>query len=188
VPAARRLAKTLGRTKEAVAYTPQMNTNDSIWEHRLGDLWTRLDELSGPEFVVAMRRLTAELAEGHPVALFEMGAAYDSTGLPQEAVDLYESALQAGLSGLRRRRVRIQMASSLRNLGEAQKAAHMLFEELKQPSDELDQAVAAFLALALADLGQEREALSVSLGALSTYLPRYNRSLARYAAALHSAA
>ena len=69
-----------------------------------------------------------------------------------------------------------------------QQAADMLFEELNQPSDELDQAVAAFLALALADLGREREALSISLGALSKCLPRYNRSLARYAEALNSAA
>jgi hypothetical protein len=60
----------------------------------------------------------------------------------------------------------------------------MLFEELKQPSDALDQAVSAFLALALADLGREREGLSLGLAALSTYLPRYNRSLARYAEAL----
>ena len=79
------------------------------------------------------------------------------------------------------------MASSLRNLGRAEQAAEMLFAELQQPSDELDSAVSAFLALALADLGREREALSLSLGALSTYLPRYNQSLARYAKALHPA-
>ena len=39
----------------------------------------------------------------------------------------------------------------------------------------------AFLALALVDLGREREAVGVSLAALSRYLPRYNQSLARYA-------
>jgi Tetratrico peptide repeat len=91
------------------------------------------------------------------------------------------------LSGLRRRRVQIQMASSLRNLGRPQQAADLLFAELNQPSDELDQAVAAFLALALADLGREREGLSMALGALAKYLPRYNRSLAHYAKALHAA-
>ena len=78
------------------------------------------------------------------------------------------------------------MASSLRNLGMPQQSVDMLVDELNQPSDELDQAVAAFLALALADLGRERDALSISLEALSRYLPRYNRSLARYAAALKS--
>jgi hypothetical protein len=41
--------------------------------------------------------------------------------------------------------------------------------------------VRAFLALALVDLGREREAVAHSLVALSMYLPRYNRSLARYA-------
>lgn len=55
---------------------------------------------------------------------------------------------------------------------------------MRQHSDKLDPAVAAFVVLALADLGQEREALALSLSALSTYLPRYNRSLARYAKAL----
>jgi len=76
------------------------------------------------------------------------------------------------------------MASSLRNLGNPKEAAEMLTAEMSAPSDELDGAVLAFLALALADLGREREALSHSLTALSRYLPRYNRSLARYASSL----
>jgi hypothetical protein len=64
------------------------------------------------------------------------------------------------------------------------KAAELLAAEFGAASDELDGAVLAFLALALADLGREREALSHSLTALSRCLPRYNRSLARYAAEL----
>jgi hypothetical protein len=76
------------------------------------------------------------------------------------------------------------LASSLRNLGNAAEAAQLLFAELGAPSDELDGAVRAFLALALVDLGREREAVAVSLVALSEYLPRYNRSLARYANAI----
>jgi tetratricopeptide (TPR) repeat protein len=169
-------------------HTPSMKSTEPAWELRLENLWKRLDKLSEVDFLASMRQITAELPEGHPVALFELGAAYDSTGSPEAAVSLYKSSLQAGLSGLRRRRVQIQMASSLRNLGRPQQAADMLFEELNNPSDELDQAVAAFLALALADLGREREALAISLLALSKCLPRYNRSLARYAEALHGAA
>lgn len=161
-----------------------MNTPHPEWEARLAELWTRLDHSDERAFVAEMRQLTDELPKGHPVAMFEMGAAKDSTGSPREAVEFYELALKAGLSGLRRRRVKIQMASSLRNLGQPQQAVDMLFEEMEQPPDELSQAVAAFLALALADLGREREALAISLGALSTYLPRYNRSLARYAESL----
>ena len=37
------------------------------------------------------------------------------------------------------------------------------------------------------DLGREREAVAVALTALSTYLPRYNRSVARYAQELAGA-
>ena len=77
------------------------------------------------------------------------------------------------------------MASSLRNLGQAAEAARLLTAELDAGSDELDGAVRAFLALALADLGREREAVALSLVALSRCLPRYNRSLARYAEALN---
>jgi tetratricopeptide (TPR) repeat protein len=161
---------------------------DPIWEVRLAELWKRLDELTDSEFLAAMRTLTDELPIGHPVAHFELGAAHDSTGFPKEAVQFYELAMNAGLSGLRRRRLKIQMASSLRNLGQPQQAADMLFNEMKQPQDELSQAVAAFLALALSDLGREREGLAISLAALSTYLPRYNGSLARYAKSLHGPA
>jgi hypothetical protein len=89
--------------------------------------------------------------------------------------------MDAGLTGVRRRRAVIQMASSLRNLSQPAEAVAMLAAELEAGSDELDGAVRAFLALALADVGREREALAISLTALSHYLPRYNRSLARYA-------
>ncbi len=156
------------------------------WEKRLASLWLLLDEYSTEKFIDSMTALTDELPNASPVAMFELAAAYDSTGSPKLAVKLYELALAAGLSGIRRRRVNIQMASSLRNLGHAQRAVDMLVKESQQPSDELDQAVSAFLALALADLGREREALSISLDALSAYLPRYNRSLSRYAKSLVS--
>ena len=154
------------------------------WEQRVAALWKKLDALDEVVFVEQMRALAEELSPGHPVALFELGSAHDSTGFPKEAVSLYQAALDAGLSGARRRRARIQMASSLRNLGEAQRAADILLAERAAPDDELDQAVSAFLALALVDLGREREAVALSLQALATYLPRYNMSLARYADAL----
>jgi toxin HigB-1 len=81
----------------------------------------------------------------------------------------------------RKRRATIQLASSLRNLGKADEAVELLMAELDASSDELDGAVRAFLALALIDVGREREAAAISLAALAKYLPRYNRSLARYA-------
>ena len=41
-------------------------------------------------------------------------------------------------------------------------------------------AVRGFLALALVDVGREREAVSLALRALAPHLPRYQRSLANY--------
>jgi hypothetical protein len=73
------------------------------------------------------------------------------------------------------------MASSLRNIGKPQDAVALLTAEANAPSDNLDGAVATFLALALVDVGREREAVAVAVTALSKYLPRYNRSVARYA-------
>ncbi|HZZ91809.1 MAG TPA: tetratricopeptide repeat protein [Usitatibacter sp.] len=151
------------------------------WEARLEALWRSLDAREPGEFVSSMDALVDELPPGSAIGAFERAAARDSTGRPAEAVPLYEAALAAGLPGIRRRRAVIQMASSMRNLGDSKRAAGMLAAELEQPVDELEPAVRAFLALALADLGREREAVAMSLSALSGYLPRYNRSLARYA-------
>ncbi len=158
-----------------------MNKPDDFWEARASDLWKQTDNLADVEFISRIEALVAELPAGNAVGLFERAAAQDSTGHPEVAVPLYRAALESGLTGLRRRRATIQMASSLRNLGDPQQAVNLLVAELHEASDELDSAVRAFLALALVDLGHEREAVSVSLTALSKYLPRYNRSLARYA-------
>ena len=158
-----------------------MTTTTTSWETRVADLWKTLEDHEPDAFIARLEVLFAELPPGSAIALFERGAGQDSTGRPDLAVPLYEAALEAGLSGLRRRRTVIQLASSLRNLGNATRATELLTAELPLPSDELDGAVRAFLALALVDLGREREAVAVSLTALSHYLPRYNRSLARYA-------
>ena len=139
-----------------------MNSEHTDWERRLSQLWAKLDGMEVPAFLSQMRQLTSERGDGDPAALFEMGAANDSTGFPEKAAVLYEQALQAGLSGIRRRRARIQMASSLRNLGQAQQAAAILADEMKQPSDELDQAVAAFLGITYGRYAAASKSMAVS--------------------------
>jgi hypothetical protein len=113
--------------------------------------------------------------------VFERAAALDSTGHSDLAVPLYRQALSLGLPGIRRRRATIQMASSLRNLGRAEESVALLTAERDAGSDELDDAVTGFLALALVDVGREREAASLALGALAPHLPRYQRSMGNYA-------
>jgi Flp pilus assembly protein TadD len=111
-------------------------------------------------------------------------ASLDSTGHSDLAVPLYRKALDLGLPSIRQRRAMIQMAGSLRNLGQAAESVRLLTAERAVGSDELDDAVGDFLALALVDLGREREAVTLALTALAPRLPRYQRSLAHYARVL----
>ena len=151
------------------------------WDRRLALLWQTIDDQPEDDFLAAIENLVAELPPDDAVGLFENASAFDSTGHPDHAVPLYRRALERGLSGQRRRRAVIQLASSLRNLGAAEESVALLADELAAGSDDLDDAVRAFLALALTSVGREREAVSLALTALAPHLTRYNRSLAAYA-------
>jgi tetratricopeptide (TPR) repeat protein len=151
------------------------------WEQRVAEAWASIDERDEADFLSLMEKLVEELPPGDPDGLFERAASLDSTGHSDLAVPLYEHALEAGLTGERRRRAVIQMASSLRNLGRSPESVALLTAELGAPSDPLDDAVRAVLALALTDVGREREAVSIAVAALAAHLPRYQRSMANYA-------
>ncbi|WP_329117503.1 tetratricopeptide repeat protein [Streptomyces sp. NBC_01465] len=154
---------------------------NSDWEQRIVDAYASIDSYEDNDFRAAIDKLVAELPEGSPIGIFERAAALDSTGHSDLAVPLYKEALEAGLPGIRRRRAVIQMASSLRNLGRSEESVTLLTAEADAGSDELDDAVRGFLALALTDVGREREAVSLALRALAPHLPRYQRSLGNYA-------
>lgn len=162
------------------AHDPTMTTSPD-WERRSAELWATIDDHDPESFRQRVEALAAELPEGHPVAAFERACAFDSTGHSDKAVPLYRAALAGGISGVRRRRSVIQLASSLRNLGHADDSVELLMAERQQPSDELDDAVSATLALALTSVGREREAVSIAVAALAPHLPRYQRSMANYA-------
>jgi hypothetical protein len=153
------------------------------WEERLAATWEALDELPEDAFQARVDAL-AEEAPDPAVAAFERACAFDSTGHSDRAAPLYREALAAGLSGIRRRRATIQLASSLRNVGRADESVALLRAERGAASDELDDAVSGFLALALADVGEEREGLALALETLAPHLPRYQRSLGNYARSL----
>src|SRR4051794_24606270 len=152
-------------------------------EQRVAALWERLDDIPDEDFLAEMAALAAELSPA--VSAFERAAAFDSTGHSDRAVPLYREALAGEeLDPLRRRRAVIQLASSLRNLGAAGESIALLEADRDRGSDALDDAVRAFLALAYADVGRDREGLALALEALAPHLPRYQRSLANYARAL----
>ena len=154
------------------------------WQTRVDALWLRLDETDPIAFLAEMQTLAAEREPNDPAALFELASANDSVGYEAQAEPLYRQALAAGLDGSKRRRATIQLASTLRNLSQFDEALAVLQAEQRQASDDLDDAVTAILALVLADLGREREALALTLTALAPHLPRYTRSVTNYAKAL----
>jgi hypothetical protein len=156
-------------------------TDWADWERRLAELWATFDVAGSEASIARIDALAAELPAGHPIGLFERASAQDSTGHETKAEPLYRQALENGLQGIRRRRATIQLASTLRNLGRAEEGVALLTAERDKPSDELDDAVVAFLALCLIDTGQAQQAAALALGSLSRHLPRYNRSLRRYA-------
>ncbi|MPZ97538.1 MAG: tetratricopeptide repeat protein [Propionibacteriales bacterium] len=155
--------------------------DETDWEQRVADAWASIDQRSEAEFLALIEKLAAELPHDSGAGVFERACSFDSTGHPDLAVPLYRQALDLGLTGERRRRAVIQLASSLRNLGRPDESVALLRTELDAGSDPLDDAVRAVLALALTDLGQELEAVSLVLGALAPHLPRYQRSMANYA-------
>lgn len=151
------------------------------WEELIAGIWRRADEMDAK----SLRKAIADAVDQQPtndgVGSFELAGAWDSTGHSDKAIPLYRQALEMGLSEARRRQAVIQLASSLRNTGEFDEALEVLDVEATDLDDGLDDAVVAFRALVLSDLGREREALSVTLFALSSHLPRYQRSVGNYA-------
>ena len=154
----------------------------SDWDARV-DAWYQdsFDESRPEDSVAGMRDLLARHPEASALATFELAGVHDSLGLEDQAVPLYERALAEGLDDAHATRARIQLASTLRNLGRTDEALALL----SVPSDSgYDAARRAFLALALHSAGRHDEALRQALEALIPTLPRYHRSLSGYAAEL----
>ncbi|MFF3738620.1 tetratricopeptide repeat protein [Streptomyces sp. NPDC002566] len=164
-----------------------MNHDDRAWDDRVAAAWASFDtygEQDAADFRAVIDALAAELPADSPLGLFERACAWDSTGHSDRAVPLYREALAGGLDGYRGRRAKIQLSSSLRNVGRPEEGVKLLTPELDAPSDELDDAVRATLALCLSSLDRDREGLALVLEALAAHLPRYQRSMANYARAL----
>lgn len=156
-----------------------MAQND--WQARVDAFWNDFDDSDPERMLSLMRGLVDERDADDPVALAEWGGVHDALGLEEDAVGPYRSALAAGIEPELEHQVMLQLASTLRNLGEHAEALDLL-ERLDAP--ELGDAPAVFRALTLHSAGRADEALSVALTALAAHLPRYGRAAAAYAADL----
>lgn len=152
------------------------------WQSRVRAVWSAADGMPDGDLVAAIDALVAEQPADDPAAVFEAASARDYAGIEAEAAPLYRRAIELGLDDATLPRAVIQLASTLRNLGKFDESIRMLEQQLHEhPADEWTGPSAAFLALALASRGDERDAASVALAALADYLPVYAASVRSYA-------
>ncbi|GAA1832014.1 tetratricopeptide repeat protein [Agromyces salentinus] len=153
------------------------------WTRRVDAVWELADgTLTAQEVVDRIDEIAAERGAEDARAVFERAGARDYADRPAEAVPLYERALQLGLDDEHRPQAVIQLASSLRNLGDDARALALLEGELAAyPDAAYRDEVAAFLALALVSSGHPERAASVALLTLAPHLRRYTRSVTAYA-------
>jgi hypothetical protein len=157
------------------------------WQDRVDAVWSAADRLDDDELIRRIDRLADERPAGDPLACFERAGARDSAGREAEAEVLYREALALGLAGSERVQACIQLASTIRNLGRPAEAVALL-DGIEPDAGDLRDAVVAFRALALVDLGEARRAASEALTALAPHLVRYRVSLSAYASELAASA
>ena len=151
----------------------------AAWDPRVDAFWESADDTRPEDMLHAMAALVAERPDGDADAVYEWASIHDFLGREADAIPLYTAALDAGLREPRRRQAIIQLASSLRNVGNPAAAVELL--DGLPADDTTGNAAQAFLALALHDCGAHDRALRVALRALAPTLPSYGRAVAGYA-------
>lgn len=149
------------------------------WQQRIDDFW---EAAPGKDAMTLGRELEYLVGSGIPAghAAFERASLHDYLGEEEQAIPLYRMALESGTLGPAKcSEARIQLASSLRNIGEPGPAATVLQDI--GPDDPLHADAQAFMALALFDAGEASEALKTALAALAPALQLYAGPVRRYA-------
>lgn len=152
------------------------------WEASVAALWDRSGSLGRDEGVAAMQELADFCPATDGRAAFELAGMYDSMGFEAEAGVEYERALALGLDEARHAQLAVQYGSTLRNLGRLDEAIAVL--SAAPTHESTGSAPRVVLALALHTAGRTDEALRVAIEAQIDALPRYQRSMRAYAAAL----
>ncbi len=134
------------------------------------------------EAIAHFRQLLADYPDD-PRSYYEYGGAFDSAGFENEAIPLYRTALEKGLSGDYLPQIYLQLASSLRNIGQLNEAITMLQDAVRQYPERASLKV--FLALALETADRPHDALTTLFELAiahvdSADMKRYARSIRAY--------
>ncbi|MCT9820112.1 tetratricopeptide repeat protein [Microbacterium sp. W1N] len=151
----------------------------ATWDERIGRFWARADDAEPERMRRELSALILERRADDPDVLFERASLHDYLGEEEAAIPLYRAALAGGLADPHRTAATIQLASSLRNVGQPSAAIALL--QHVPADDPLADAARAFLALALLDDAKPGPALRTALHALAPHLPAYNRAVEMYA-------
>lgn len=159
-----------------------MNAAVEQGEASVADLWDRFDSFERDDGIAAMRELAEECPAAVGRAAFELAGMFDSMGFEVEAGAGHERALELGLDEARHAQLAVQYGSTLRDIGRIDEAISVLQAALTHESTGF--APRIVLTLALHSAGRKNEALQVAIEAQIESLPRYQRSIRNYAAAL----
>ena len=127
---------------------------DADVDAEIARIWA-LNREGRPEEALAAAQGLVERYPDTPRAHFEYAGALDYQGREAEAVAPYRRAQELGLSGDDLPRLYVQLGSSLRNIGQAWDAAHLLEEGRTQFPDYAPIRLFHALALVSADCGKE---------------------------------
>ena len=145
-------------------------------------IWALNREGRAEEALAAAQGLVERYPD-NPRAHFEYAGALDYQGREAEAVAPYRRAQELGLSGDDLPRLHVQLGSTLRNIGQAWEAAHLLEEGRERYPDYAPIRLFHALALISADCGKEAVAELLDLvlaNGARIGLDGYERALREY--------
>lgn len=155
-----------------------MHDGDALFDA----FWADVDLDDAAAAHARLEALLTERGQDDARAAYERGSLHDSLGEEDAAIPLYRAALGGDLDADLRTQATIQLASTLRNVGDASGAIALL---RGIPADDpLADSAQAFLALALFSDGKPAAALRAALQTLAPHLPRYTRAVGAYAGEL----
>lgn len=161
----------------------QQSSDIATWQRRIDAIWSQVENIASEDLVETIDALAAERPPQEAAASFERACARDSAGREHEAEPLYRAALAStSLDDFRRARATIQLASTLRIIGQLDESESLLLTELERRgvADEklpLRDEAKAILALTYVAQGRAREAAGLALWTLAPHLSRYRRSV-----------